>query len=377
MNVIKVLHVTNVEKENYYLANLVEYSDASAVEFLFITFGPDDCEFVTDFRRREINAMGIDAGGRSTYPRSYRQLRSIFAEQKPDIVHTHLFDPSLIGLTAARRSRIKTVLTRHHSDGVHAIPSLAKRRFYLGLESYISRNADHIIAPSRTVREFLVDREGVPDHKVSIIPYGQTTERFDAVTPDKVAKIRDELQMDRGPALVCVSRLYHRKGHKFLFEALAELAANGRDAYLYLVGDGDECDELHRLANELAIADRIAFLSWRDDALVIMAAADMIVHPSLEDALSSAVIEAVMLAKPIVATDISGVRDTLDDGKYGVIVEPESAEALRVGIAETLDDIESAKRRTAAGREYLLDYMDAKRTADATLEIYRSVLAQT
>lgn len=377
MNVIKVLHVTNVEKVNYYLANLVEYSDASAVEFSFVTFGPDDCEFVTDFRRREINAMGIDAVGRSTYPRTYRKLRSIFAEQKPDIVHTHLFDPSLMGLTAARRAGIKTVLTRHHSDGVHAIPSSMKRRFYLGLESYISRSAAHIIAPSRMVREFLVRREGVPDHKVSIIPYGQTTERFDAVTPDKVSKIREEFQMDRCTALVCVSRLNHRKGHKFLFEALAELAAKGRDAYLYLVGEGDEREELQRLASELRIADRVTFLGWRDDALVIMAAADAIVHPSLEDALSSAVIEAVMLGRPIVATDISGVHDTLDDGKYGVIVEPESADALAVGIAEMLENLEAAKTRAATGREYLLDYMDSKRTADATLDIYRSVLAQS
>lgn len=373
---IKVLHVISVDKENYYLNNLADFSNAGEVEFSFVTLAPEGCDFVTDMRSRGRRVYGLDAMARSRYPRAYRDLARLMRELEPDIVHTHLFDPSVIGLTAAKRQKRKTVLTRHHSDAIHELPSAAKRRFYLGLENYISRNSDHIIAPSRMVREYLVEREGVPDGKVSVIPYGQTTERFDAVTPEKIAAVRSELGMEGSLALVCVSRLYHRKGHRYLFEALAELKRAGLEARVYLVGDGDHRAELESLAAGLGIAEDVRFLGWRDDALAIVAAADVIVHPSLEDALSSAVIESLMLERPIVATDISGVRDSLDDGKYGTIVPPADAEGFRAGLEAVLADLDSARLRAKAGREYLLNYMDAGRVARAYTDVYRNLAGQ-
>jgi glycosyltransferase involved in cell wall biosynthesis len=373
MKLLRVVHVVSVDKPNYYLNNLVEFSEKEKVEFLFVTFASEDSPFVKDVKERGSKVIALGREGRSQYPRNYAALSKIIRHEDPNIVHTHLFDPSLIGLTVAKRQERKTVLTRHHSDAIHEIPSAAKRRFYLGLENYISRKSDHIIAPSRMVRNFLVDKEGVSENKVSIIPYGQTTERFDAVTSEKVEATRRSLGMDRNVALVCVSRLFHRKGHIYLFEALSGLVSEGLDATLYLVGDGDFRPELESAAEKLGISNRVVFLGWRDDALAIMAAADVIVHPSLEDALSSAVIESLMLERPIVATDISGVRDSLDDGKYGVIVKPADASDFRMGLRSILDDMAAAKRNAKAGRLYLLDYMDAKRVADQHLEIYRQL----
>jgi hypothetical protein len=105
----------------------------------------------------------------------------------------------LIGLTVAKRQGRKTVLTRHHSDAIHKISSPAKRSFYLALENYISRKSDHIIAPIAYVRDFLVEKEGVPDSKVTIIPYGQSNERFDAVTRENVEAVRNEFGMAKNP----------------------------------------------------------------------------------------------------------------------------------------------------------------------------------
>ncbi|MCE7963651.1 MAG: glycosyltransferase, partial [Acidobacteria bacterium ACB1] len=193
-------------------------------------------------------------------------------------------------------------------------------------------------------------------------------------TPEKVSAIRDELGMGSQLSMVCVSRLFHRKGHKYLFEAFAKLKGDELKARLYLVGDGNYRAELEALAASLGILDDIAFLGWRDDALAIVAASDLVVHPSLEDALSSAVIEALMLERPIVATDISGVRDSLADGKFGKIVAPADADAFRKGIDEVLADIESARKAASSGRKYLLEYMDAGRVARCYADVYRSLL---
>jgi glycosyltransferase involved in cell wall biosynthesis len=372
MNPIKVIHITNIDKENYYLNNLCDHTSGEVVEYIFVTFAPRT-EFAESLERRGKQVHCLDAVGRQSYPGAAAAIWKILKAEDPDIVHTHLFEPSLIGLTLAKWQGRKTVLTRHHSDAVHEIASPLKRKFYLSLDSYISRKADRIIAPSRMVRDFLVEKESVPDEKVSIIPYGQTTERFDAVTAEKVEAVKTELGMTKNLALVNVSRLFHRKGHRYLFEAFGELRKEGLDATLYLVGDGNYRTELEKMTSKFGIADRVRFLGWRDDALTIMAAADIIVHPSLEDALSSAVIEAIMLEKPIIASDISGVRDTLDDGKYGEIVEAASVEAISSGLTKVIDDLDAARLEAKEGKQFLLGYMNAEGVAQRYVDVYRDL----
>jgi glycosyltransferase involved in cell wall biosynthesis len=364
----------DVDKQNYYLSNLAQYTDPAAVEYSFVTLAAPDCDLVRDFQSKGWKAIGLDLLGRRKFPQAYRSLRKLIGEIQPHIIHTHTFDPSLLGLTAGKRAGLKTVLTRHHSDAIHQLESSVKRRFYLALEDYISRSADRIIAPSQIVREFLVEKEGVPKEKVSIIPYGQTTARYDAVTGEGVKAIREELKMADGIALVFVSRLFHRKGHKYLFEALSVLLNDGVNANLYLVGDGEYRSELEKMCRQLGIESRVRFLGWRDDALTIVAAGDVVVHPSLEDALSSAVIEAVMLEKPIVATDISGVRDSLGDSEHGEVVGPASSQEILKGIRKVLSNIEEAKEKATLGKKYLLEYMDARRVADDHAKLYAELI---
>ena len=84
---------------------------------------------------------------------------------------------------------------------------------------------------------------------------------------------------------------------------------------MYLVGQGAEHERLQLLASELGLGRRVRFLGWRADALSILAAAEVVVHPSLHEALPSAVIEALALGRPVVATDVSSMRDILGDGQ--------------------------------------------------------------
>ena len=138
MSKLRVVHVLSVDKENYYLNNLVDYSDQESVEYSFITLAPQ-CEFAESLDRRGSRAYCLDALGKRNFPRAAKEIGRILREENPDIVHTHLFDPSLIGLTVAKRQRRKTVLTRHHSDAIHELKPAPKRKVYLALENYISR----------------------------------------------------------------------------------------------------------------------------------------------------------------------------------------------------------------------------------------------
>jgi glycosyltransferase involved in cell wall biosynthesis len=369
---LRVLHVCSVETSNYYLNNLRDFTDPDLVQFSFVTFAPRG-GFVTELERRGARAYALAALNRWQYPQAIRRLWKIIQQEDVDIVHTHLFGPTVIGLVLSQLSGKRVMLTRHHSDAIHRIPSAVKRKFYQELENYINRSSDHIIAPSQMVRDILVKREGVPAAKVSLIPYGQTSERFDAITTDEIARVRAELQMEDNLALVCTARLYETKGHVYLFEALAPLVRSGLKTTLYLVGTGEYRPQLEKLSQAVGLQEQVRFLGWRDDALSIIAAADIVVHPSCEDALSSAVIEALMLERPIIATDISGVRDTLDDGQFGTIVPAADAHALRVALENMIANLDSARERARLGRQHITTYMDAGRVAHATTEVYQKV----
>jgi glycosyltransferase involved in cell wall biosynthesis len=376
MKPIKVTQLIEGGFGNVFLKNLVDYTDPGEVDYSFVTFGPH-AGFAEDMARRGRRVYVLNAPTRRRYPLVMRTLGRVLREENPDIVHTHLFNPALAGLTLARWQKRRAVMTRHHATSHHQLSPALRRAFYLRLEGYLNRGMDHIIAPARMVRDVLVEWEHVPSEKITVIPYGQTTERFDRVTPDKIARVRAELHMNRNLALVCVSRLFPLKGHQYLFEALSGLTREGLDATLYLLGTGAYRARLEEMAAGLGLTERVRFLGWREDTLEIIAASDIVVHPSLEEALSQSTIESLMLGMPIVATDVSGAKDTLDGGKYGKLVPPADADAFREALREVIANLPAARRRAAAGREYVLDYMSAPRVAAEHAATYRRVISRS
>jgi glycosyltransferase involved in cell wall biosynthesis len=99
------------------------------------------------------------------------------------------------------------------------------------------------------------------------------------------------------------------------------------------------------------------------------------VHPSLHEALPSAVIEAIMLGRPVVATDVSGVRDVLGaQGEYGFVVPAADAVALERTMAEALRALPAARARAERGRLHVSEYMDAARVAREYVACYRAVM---
>lgn len=372
---LRVLHLTNVETSNPYLNNLCDYTDRRAINYIAMTLAKEG-GFTRELDRRGVQCYALDCRQRSRYPKALYKLLQIIQKERIDIVHTHLFEPTLLGVLAAKLRHCAVVVTRHHSDALYLVPNRFKRDIYLSLENWINRNAGHLIAPAETVREILVRREHVPESKISVIPYGQTLERFAAIKPERVASVRAELQMNARLALVCVARLHWEKGHRFLLEAFALLRDEGLDADLYCVGVGPDRELLENLVRELDLENHVKFLGWRDDALLVMAAADIVVHPSLQEPLPAVVLEALLLERPLVVTDVSGVRDVVGNSKYALLIPPRNVEALHAAISWTANNPDKARERAREGRKFILDYMSAERVALEYFHLYRRVLKE-
>jgi L-malate glycosyltransferase len=364
---IRVLHVTDVETSNYYLNNLVDFSRELPVQYCVVTLGTDR-GFLRDLRQRGVTTRALEYGSRRAYPLAALQLAKLIREWKIEIVHTHLFGPSLVGLMVAKSMGRKTVMTRHHSDAVFRIKGKLKHKSYLALEKLSNRLADHIIAPSKMVEEVLREREGVPAAKLSLIPYGQNFQRFETIGSAQIEKVAAELNMRGTLAIVCVCRLFREKGHRYLFEALSKLKSEGRDFHLFLAGVGNDQPQIEQQCASAGLAENTSFLGWRDDVLSIVAAADLFIHPSLHEALPSAVIEAMLLERPVIATNVSGVRDIVD--KYGKIVPPADAASLADALRWTMDNLEAAREASRLGRQRILQEMDPAKVANSYASIY-------
>ncbi len=373
MKKLKVLQIAEIPFDNYYINNLIDFVDKDLFDFVFINFGDENSSYVKAITSRGYKIYSLPPDPRRHLFRSAYKVWRICRKERPDLVHAHLFFPSLIGLIVAKSQGLRTLLTRHYSVSIHELQPRIKRIPYLAMQSIINRFADHIIAPSRLVKETLMQLEFVPEDKISVVPYGQRIERFHIEDVQIVSK-RHELNMDGYFTMLVIGRLFDRKGLYFLFEALGSLVSEYPKLKLYLAGDGPHRGQFEKHVRSLGIEEHVVFLGWRHDVLDIIAACDLIVHPSLEEALPSAVIESLMLKKVIIATDVGGIRDILDNGRYGIIIQSGNSEALKIAIKHAIDNYDSLSRIAQQGRDYLLNYMGAEKVAKQHELLYRKII---
>jgi len=372
---IRVLHVSLVDKDNYYLNNLVDFTPREEVVFSALTTASRG-GFTEGLERRGVSTHALETPTRAQYGRALWRLAEVIGRESIDIVHAHLFDTTLLSLLAARLRGRRLVVTRHHSDALYRIPSTWKRRAYLAGEHAINRAADRVIAPSRMVRDILVERERVPVAKVALIPYGQTFERYAIVTRETIASIRRELGAEGAYLVVTVARLSEEKGHRYLLDAFQRFVGHEPRAMLALVGVGPLEAELKADAVRRGIGERVRFLGWRNDALHVTGAADLLAHPSLQEALPSAVIEALALERPVVATDVSGIRDLIGQSERGYLAPPHDADALLANMMAAHDRPDEAQARAKLGRAHVFAYLDPAQVAARHVELYRAVLGR-
>ena len=253
------------------------------------------------------------------------KLAKLLRDEGVDIVHTHLKHADVVGGLAAKLARIPSVSTLHVID----IPTtrMHAARVRAGLFAR-RRLASSVIALSTGQRSWYVELGGDED-SIIVLPNGIDEPE---VTGDSAA-IRSELGVPAdGLLAMCVSLMRPEKGHKDLVEAV-RLLPDELPLVVAMAGDGPLLDEIRStVESDPLLHNRIRILGFRRDVPDLMAAADFVVHPSLEDALPTALISALASSRPIVATNVGGIPDIVGPD-CGILVEPGDPVALSAGIA--------------------------------------------
>ncbi|WP_408871534.1 glycosyltransferase, partial [Craurococcus roseus] len=194
---------------------------------------------------------------------------------------------------------------------------------YYDLKYY--RRCDHLVGNTRGIRGWLVE-QGWPAERAHVVP--NFAQDLAGVPP------ADLPAPPGAPRLLALGRLHRNKGFDVLLRALALL----RDAHLFLAGEGPERAALEALARGLGVADRVAFLGWREDTGALLAACGVFVCPSRHEPLGNVVLEAWSAARPVVAAAAQGPREVVRDGETGLLVPVGAPEPLAAAIASLLAD---------------------------------------
>ena len=261
-------------------------------------------------------------------------LAALLGDLRPEIVHNHMYRAELVGTRAAialgEVGRVRPyVVSTVHSSRVRAEEDRQQLRI-------LTPRMDRLIAVSRSIVEKL-RHEGRDTAPISLIHNGVDLERYDHQGP--CCTLREEYGLPaEGPIVGVVARLEPEKGHPTLLEAWTSVAAAVPDATLMIVGEGSRRAALEAMAAELGVADRVVFTGRRDDVPAVTAALDVAVLPSYREALGLTVLEAMALSRPVVASEVGGIPEMIEDGRTGLLVPPRDPDALAAAIIRLLRD---------------------------------------
>lgn len=302
-------------------------------------------------------------------PRGFFRLVGLLRERRPDILHMHLPYPGILGRLATRLVPVKALVYTEHD-----IPDAYRwltRRFHRLTFSW--NNA--VICISEAVRQSLLAQCKANGRvKVSTIYNGVNWEEITSTNFDRAA-VREEFRI---PAedwiIVQVANFRSAKRHEDLLRAAKRILAaqQGRVTFLF-VGGGPLESYLKALARDLRIEQKVVFTGQRPDAIRIAAAADLMVLPSLREALGISVLEGLALGLPIVATRAGGIPEIIRDNVEGLLVEPCDPDMLADKVLAILSDpvlyrtlSDNALRRAP--------HFDVKRMVQSTEALYDQAL---
>ncbi|MCO1576298.1 glycosyltransferase [Crossiella sp. SN42] len=302
-----------------------------------------------------------------------RRLRGHWAHERPEVAHAHFWMSGLAGELAARDLKLPLaqtfhalgVVKRRHQGSADSSPPER-----IGIERVVGRAADRVIATCSD-EVFELVRLGVPRARISVVPCGVDLDLFDQFGPAAPRNHRKRL--------VSVGRLVPRKGFDLIISALVatpdvELVIAGGPAEGDLEHDA-EARRLRAHAQRHGVADRVVLLGQvaRKDMPPLLRSADAVVCAPWYEPFGIVPLEAMSCARPVIATAVGGLTDTVVDGVTGVLVPPREPEALAKAIRQVTGDPAFAQALGVAGNDRVTARYGWDRIAADTVRAYQRI----
>jgi glycosyltransferase involved in cell wall biosynthesis len=317
------------------------------------------------------------AGGRLARA---RRARDLIRTSRPDLVHTTLFEADIAGRLGALGTRVPVVsslVNVAYGPEQLADPALRtwKVRAAQFMDAATARRVTRFHAVSQSIAEVMARRLYVRPDRIDVVARGRDSAVLGTPSADRRARARRSLGAgDDETLLLAIGRHEYQKGFDVLLRAFAAVTGEIPVARLLVAGRrGSVTDDLLALARDLGVRDHVDFLGFRDDAPELFCAADVFVSSSRWEGSPGAIIEAMALEVPIVATDIPATREIFGSTPYGRVVPSDDAGKLGQAIVSTVrrpDPETCAKARERFLADFTIEQVAARmvRMYDRTRE---------
>ena len=293
-------------------------------------------------------------------------LAAHLADARPDVVHNHMYRAEVVGTKAAialgtAGHRRPWVISTVHSSRVRSCEDQEQLR-------RLTPSMDRLIVVSNAIDRKVVEEGRLGAERV-LIYNGVDLERYDHQEP--CCTLRDEYAMEPDAGIVgVVGRLELEKGHPTLLEAWPMVLERVPGAYLLIVGEGSRQDLLRQIAREQGIERHVIFTGRRDDIPAVTAALDVAVLPSYREAQGLTILEAMAMSRPVVASNVGGIPEMVQDGVTGLLVPPHDPPALAAAIARLLTNHQLADMLARAGHDLVHDRFCIQIMVNAVQALY-------
>jgi len=332
-----------------------------------------DGVFHIDRRAADAGVDYVEVVERSSFDtRIPGQLDELIRAHQIQVVHAHDYKTDVLAWWLARRTRTAILSTAHGWTGA----TWRERIIYYPADKWILKRFPLVLAVSSQIRNELVAR-GAPPERVQVLLNGIDHHTFRR-DPTAAAKARGGLGLPAAATVVgAVGRLEPQKRFDLLLDAFAAARARHPDLFLVIAGAGSLQSVLTEHAARLDVLDRCLFAGHVHDVVAFHHALDLFVQSSDYEGTPNAVLEAMAMETPIVATDAGGTAEICRPGIDGMIVAPGDASSLAQALLQVLDDGSARAARVVAARQRVENELSFERRVRALESIYVDLVFNT
>lgn len=334
--------------------------------------------FEEELESAGVPVRSLSSSGRPSW---LRELVPILRSRRPQLIHTTLFDSDIVGRTAGALTGTPVVSTiastpygsdHAREQGVRH----AKLRAAQAADAASARLVRRFHAVSAAAADSASCRLLIRRSKIDVIPRGRDTRRLGKPSVERRNRVRIALGLDAlAPVLLVAARHEPQKGLDVLLRALPGILAEQPRTVLLIAGpEGRSTQSLHRAVESSGLYEQVRILGFRDDVADLMVAADLFILPSRREGLPGAVLEAMALCLPIVASDLPTVREAVPDDRYALLVPPDDVSSLVSAVTTAMRRPDLMRERARQAQERFAATFEIESVAQSMRQFYERSL---
>jgi glycosyltransferase involved in cell wall biosynthesis len=299
-------------------------------------------------------------------------------KERFDIVHTHVSKAGILGRWAAKLAGVPIIVHTTHGNIFHGYFNSFFTKFFILLQKLTALITDKMITLTDIEKEQWLNQGIGKSTQYTAILSGIDLKRFN---PENVQiepyEMRKKLGLHTNDFVIgTVGRIVPIKGHKYFIQAAAEVIREIPNAKVLLVGDGPIRNEMEELTVQLGIEGQVFFLGVRKDVPELLSIMDLFVLPSLNEGMGRALVEAMAMGLPVIASQVGGVPEVVTDGKTGILVPAQNPTALAKAIVKLARDAKLSRELAQAGYKRAHSAFGAETMVDRISAVYQELLAE-